>query len=342
MKIAVLYTGGTIGSESDGSYVNVHSDTAGLLVKNYYSKHPNSSVSFIEKVILNILSENAVSDDWLTIAGEIKQISRECDGIIVTHGTDTLAYCAAFLSIVFSDIQIPVFLVSSDLPLENPKSNGFENFNTAVMFAVNKKAKGVFIPIYEKGSNYLHLGARLTAARAYTHRFESVGGIYYGTLNNQKFQWNNSAGNPRPEMLENISKQQQGFTVDKLGEIVCIHPYPGLNYDLIDLKCKPDAFLHKTYHSGTACVDSKDEKYSITKFAERCRDAGIDIYAAPFDSHLDPYISTKKMLDSGIRLIENMAFEAAYVKLKIAYGIYSDHKDIIDFANRNIAFEKLA
>jgi len=44
-----------------------------------------------------------------------------------------------------------------------------------------------------------------------------------------------------------------------------IHPYPGLNYNNIDLSSKPKAVLHYMYHSATACTT---DGYSIIDFAK--------------------------------------------------------------------------
>jgi len=341
LNITVLFTGGTIGSKSNGSYVDVCRNTTEPLFSHYYDEHKNSDVHFNKKTILNVLSENMNSDYWIKITEEVISLSEKCDGVIVTHGTDTLAYSAAFLSLALHKIQIPVLLVSSDLPLENPKANGYQNFNCAVDFIKNELTKGVFVPVFDGKTNYIHLASRLTQAYAFTHRFESVGGIYYGTMETGAFKWNNAQYNPTLDNLRSAPKFQIDLLGNELREVICIRHYPDFNYDYIDLSKKPAAVLHETYHSGTACVNAEKSAYSVIKFAERCTKENIDLYAAPFDSRKAAYVSVKEMLDANIKIIKDMSFEAAYVKLKIAYGFLSDTDSVIDFMNRNISFENV-
>ena len=65
------------------------------------------------------------------------------DGIVVTHGTDTMAYTASVLSFMLHNIPIPVVLTGSQLPILHPLTDGVENLRCAFAMAASG-APGVF------------------------------------------------------------------------------------------------------------------------------------------------------------------------------------------------------
>ena len=62
--------------------------------------------------------------------------SEKYDGIIITHGTDTLQYTSAMLGYMFDDVSIPIVLVSSNYVLEDKRANGLINLSKADMETV--------------------------------------------------------------------------------------------------------------------------------------------------------------------------------------------------------------
>lgn len=69
------------------------------------------------------------------------------DGIVVTHGTDTLQYTSAFLAYIFDGLNVPIVLVSANYPLDDSRSNGFENFVGAIDFIKSGSGNGVLFRI---------------------------------------------------------------------------------------------------------------------------------------------------------------------------------------------------
>ena len=67
------------------------------------------------------------------------------DGIIVLHGTDTLAYTAALLSFAFAKIPVPIFIVSGNRPPHDKLSNANANFTTAVELIWSGIAPNVYV-----------------------------------------------------------------------------------------------------------------------------------------------------------------------------------------------------
>ena len=94
MKIKVIFTGGTISSETTGHGICVSSDKSvnKLLINNFYTQTGLSDVEFTISQPINTLSENMTVSDWNVILDELRETDfSEYSGIIIAHGTDTLA-----------------------------------------------------------------------------------------------------------------------------------------------------------------------------------------------------------------------------------------------------------
>ncbi|MFA5019213.1 MAG: asparaginase domain-containing protein, partial [Methylobacter sp.] len=147
-NILVVFTGGTIGSIATGGTINTSDSTSFELIRQFQQHDENHrQIHFDTIQPLQILSENLAPGAWKTLIAAIEAARPDqYDGIIITHGTDTLAYTACALSFYFNAARIPMLLVSSDYPLNNPKANGLENFICAVEFILQKIETGVFVP----------------------------------------------------------------------------------------------------------------------------------------------------------------------------------------------------
>jgi L-asparaginase len=109
-KILVVFTGGTIGSKVSNKTIDVDEQIGYLLIEKF-KEQSKLDVEFETIQPLNILSENCTPKDWSKIITAIKSAkSDDIDGIIITHGTDTLPYTSAIVSYVFADTDIPTIL----------------------------------------------------------------------------------------------------------------------------------------------------------------------------------------------------------------------------------------
>jgi L-asparaginase len=340
MKIKVLFTGGTIGSQFMGSVLNVTERAVPLLFSSYKNIRPSCDIEFSSETVFSVLSENMTLSNWKLLYDRIIELkTSDIDGIIITHGTDTLAYTASFFSFMIGSTNFPILLVSSDYPLDDPRSNGISNFIAAVDFISQEKTKGVFVPFCKNSENAIvHLGARMQQAQHFVHCFSSLGNVVYGYMSQKSFVRNLHENNPTPTMIEKEPLILiPCFPKEK--RILYLKAYPGMDYSMLDFREKPDAIIHGLFHSGTACATPENEHNSIIVFAKRCIAQGIDFYAAPFDGENTLYDTTKIMIESGIRLISNVSSVAAYTKLVIAYGSFKHDEERLSFINSDIACE---
>ncbi|HBA66403.1 MAG TPA: L-asparaginase [Methylococcaceae bacterium] len=336
-NILLVFTGGTIGSEASCGTIATSANAPYRLLQLFereYSEH--SQIDFTTIRPVQILSENITPVFWETLIKAIEaQQPERYDGVIVTHGTDTLAYTAAALSLYFHALNKPILLVSSDRPLDHPKANGLNNFIAAVEFIRQRRETGVFVPYRNAGeSTQIHLGSRLASSLQLSGDFISVQNKCYCRFENGVFS----------EPLFTLqSKTGAAFDLkpDFSKRIALIRPYPGLNYTLFNLD-GIDAVLHDLYHSGTACASMHwGADYSLTPFIERCRKQGIPVYLAPSIQSESAYESTRELLEQGAEMLWNLSLECAYVKLLLAYGNFSED-EITRFIERDIAGEHVA
>ncbi|MCK9619588.1 MAG: asparaginase domain-containing protein [Methylobacter sp.] len=336
-NILVVFTGGTIGSIATGGTINTSDTTSFKLIQlfeQHYENHRQIHFDTIQP--LQILSENLAPTAWKTLIAAIEAAQPDqYDGIIITHGTDTLAYTACALSFYFNAAKIPMLLVSSDYPLDHPKANGLDNFICAVEFILQKNQPGVFVPYRnQQQATQLHQGTRLACSLQLSGDFFSVQGKSYLQFANRQF----SLVNPPAQQMPT---QNTLLKADFSERLLMVKPYPGLDYSRFNLD-GVDAVLHDLYHSGTACASAQwGENYSLLEFIRRCEKQGVTVYLAPAIKSADAYQSTQALIEQGAKIIWNMSIEAAYVKLLLAYGNFDDQQEIMDFIVRDLAGEHL-
>jgi len=332
-NILLVFTGGTIGSQIENGTIDTDAGAAFKLIQ-LFKQHASSADGVCFKTLqpLQILSENLHPDAWrqLIAAIEAEDLS-SFDGIIVTHGTDTLAFTAAMLAIYFNGLPIPMLLVSSNYPLGNPNGNGLNNFLCAVEYIRQDRQPGVFVPYQNPGQTmHVHIAARLNSCLPMSGDFISVQSKHYLSFDNGEFH-------PHHE-LPVIENQPYTFN-NRFARILLIRPYPGLDYSAFKLD-GVDAVLHDLYHSGTACVSQQwGAQHSLIAFSQQCKKSGVPLYLAPIKRSESAYSSTRELLAHGAKMIWNTSLETSYAKLALAFGKWQASETIDDFLEQNVAGE---
>lgn len=139
-EVSILSTGGTIASKVDYR--------TGAVTSQFSAEEIISAIPELEDianldglVIYNILSENMRAEYWCKLAAAVaEEIQRGAEGIIVTHGTDTMTYTAAALSFMLQT-PVPVVLVGSQRSADRPSSDSAMNAICAATVAVSDIAE---------------------------------------------------------------------------------------------------------------------------------------------------------------------------------------------------------
>ena len=341
-NILVLFTGGTIGSTATEGTIDISGGTPFKLLQLFQQQTPNhQDIHFTTRQPLQILSENLAPPAWkiLIAALEAEHIN-QYDGVIITHGTDTLAYTAAALSFYFNNLKVPMLLVSSDYPLDDPRANGLANFNCAIEFILQKIQLGVFVPYrnQQQKKTHVHQASRLSCSLQLTGDFYSVQGNSFAQFEKKRFSGLLVSTIPDEDHNRPTSP---AITARFCSRILMIKPYPGLDYSHFNLELV-DVVLHDLYHSGTACTSSQwGENHSLLSFIKRCNAKNIPVYLAPAIQSSDAYQSTRALLDLGTEMIWNMSIESAYIKLMLAYGNFNNKQQIRAYLNQDSAGEHI-
>lgn len=214
-KILVIGTGGTIGSKK-GDVIALH---APLKILDMYE---NQSVSFETHMPFSILSENMNLDYWEMLINFFDSIDFSTyQGVILLHGSDTLAYTGALLANLYYDKRL--VLVAANKPPEAPDSNAKANFDEAVHHLTHCDTLGVFVSYDGISPAYSIISAD----------------------SEDKFKRANVAFKP----VSNPVFQKK--------RVLVVKSYPGIDYANYDLN-GVDAVLHTMYHSATAPQNASD------------------------------------------------------------------------------------
>ena len=141
-SVLIIYTGGTIGMKED--------PTDGTLKPFDFSQilaEVPELTKFGVKLDAYTFSPLIDSSDvepgmWVSLAETIRDRYEDYDGFVILHGTDTMAYSASTLSFMLEGLTKPVIFTGSQLPIGVPRTDGKENFISAVEIAAAKDEKG--------------------------------------------------------------------------------------------------------------------------------------------------------------------------------------------------------
>lgn len=158
-KILLIYTGGTIGmNRSDNGYAPQQGFLQEILeglpvLRN--SEMPDWALLELDPLLD---SSNMTVVEWNLIGSIIEQHYHDFDGFVVLHGTDTMAYTASALSFSLENLDKPVIITGSQIPLFEIRNDGLDNLLTAMMIAAEGQVREVALCF----SNRLLRGNRST------------------------------------------------------------------------------------------------------------------------------------------------------------------------------------
>lgn len=153
-RVKILATGGTIAGTGSSSTKTVGYKAAVLPVDNLIQAVPELAkvATVTGEQVVQIASENMTNEVWLKLASRVNALlaTDDVDGIVITHGTDTLEETAYFLNLVVRSDK-PVVLVGSMRPATALSADGPLNLYNAVIVAGSPAArgKGVLVSLNE-------------------------------------------------------------------------------------------------------------------------------------------------------------------------------------------------
>ncbi|MET1101780.1 MAG: Glu-tRNA(Gln) amidotransferase subunit GatD [Pyrodictiaceae archaeon] len=164
-RVMIIGTGGTIASKIEYETGAVK---PALSAEELLEAVPElAEIASIDSMVLfNILSENMTMSEWERIVDTVADaIKKGYDGVIVAHGTDTMAYTAAALSFALQGLPVPVVLVGSQRSSDRPSSDAAMNLISAALVASRADFAEVVVVMHGETGDTYSLAHRATKVR---------------------------------------------------------------------------------------------------------------------------------------------------------------------------------
>jgi L-asparaginase len=143
--LLVLYTGGTfgMGPGPDGSLVPLELRE----LRDHLPFLRRLPLALTVATVRDPIDSSAMrSSDWLELADAIVANAPGHAGVVVLHGTDTMAFTASALSFLLEGIDIPIVLTGAQRSVAELRSDGRENLVTALAIAAGHLQGAVLVP----------------------------------------------------------------------------------------------------------------------------------------------------------------------------------------------------
>jgi len=329
-SILIIYTGGTIGMVKDHktgvlkpfNFDNLYNYIPVLKDFNY-----NLEVISFEPLID---SSNIKPQHWVKMVELIQKDYENYDGFVILHGSDTMAYTASALSFMLENLNKPVIITGSQLPLGELRTDGRENFITAVEIAASFEDNTPVVPevciyfenkLYRGNRTYKYNAENFNAFLSGNYPVLADAGIHLKFYSNRILK-------PNFKRLKTHKNLSCDVAVLKL--------FPGMssNYvdavlNIADLK----AVIMESFGSGNATTEtwyldrlkSAIDKGLFVVNISQCLSGSVD---------MAKYETGKHLLDIGVVGGKDMTTAAALAKLMVLLGEYSDNETIVKKFNK--------
>ena len=323
-RILLLTTGGTIASMPGGEGLEPH--RSDVMERELEQLRTYYDISVQDVMCLD--SSNIRPEEWQVIARHIFENREAFNGIVVSHGTDTMAYTASAVTYMLPNIDRPVVFTGSQLPLADMLSDGPDNLRTAFAMAAAGHP-GVFLAFDRK----VMLGCRAVKVRASGFSaFESVNSRYAALVSNQGLVVDH-------EMLPKRSGEARLCT-DISRNVFLLKLTPGINPAIFDMLAAMGykGIVIEAFGLGGFNVLGKG-----LRSIRRAIEDGVSVVVTTqclFDSaDLGVYQVGNQLLDLGVIQARDMTTEAAMTKLMWALGQKMSQEEISELFKKNLAGE---
>ncbi|RMG21753.1 MAG: asparaginase [Methanobacteriota archaeon] len=327
-NIAIITTGGTIGASQLNRTIGVVPSQSehllNLLKRTNNDPYNDISIEIFEA--FRKASEDIEPNDWLDLAKKIQDVQElGVNGIIITHGTDSLAYTASALHILSPNWKVPICFTGSFYPPSHPETDALINLEAAIKFVLlYHGTPEVFVAFRSSLSNR---SANIFAAvdlipMSYNDQYFSslykkrIAKYSNGTLN---FHKKYLIGRPKAPFLESEKIPSDNNISEAKKKVVYLTVYPGMDFNLLYSACKnADIVVFHAFHSGTIPANSSDFMRFLMEASEK---KTLLIGTFPSRYLVGTYESTLCAINAGARVYADIQPHVLYVYALVATAL---------------------
>ena len=324
-RVLIVSTGGTITMLKDETGSLSPCEDASALIAKIPELENLADIDVLP--LANIDSSNLTPDLWVAISKSIYQRIKEYDGFVIAHGTDTLCYTAAAMSFMIQELNKPIILTGSQVPLEEIGSDGRANLINAVRVAISELAEVavVFGSLIIRGTRAKKLSAFDMQA------FTSVNDIPLGTIGlSIKFNHGARLRSKKKPMLRTFLNKNVAF----------ITVYPGMKPEILDfLADNHDGIVLAGYGAGNIPTGEYSLVPAISRATAKNTPVVVCTQCMMGSTEMELYQVGRAALDAAAIPAMDMTPETAIVKLMWVLGQTDDIATIDSMMQKNFLGE---
>ncbi|MFD1039511.1 asparaginase [Virgibacillus byunsanensis] len=303
-KILLIHTGGTISMVENKTTGEVNTTKNHPLTDLSYYFHTYANIE--ETTIFSLPSPHVTPNHMLELAQKINQLSSMYDGIVITHGTDTLEETAYFLDLVLQ-VNIPVIITGAMRSSNEIGSDALYNLISSLRVAVDNGAadKGVLVVMNDE----IHTARNVTktsTSNVATFQSPQYGPI--GIITRDSIIFHHTVISKYTYPVENISKN-----------VFLLKAFAGMDEQILQviLKANPDGLVIEAFGQGNL---PKDTVESIEQFIKQ--DIPVILVSRSFKGIVQPIYGYpgggRQLKDRGVIFANGLTGPKARIKLLIA------------------------
>lgn len=281
-------------------------------------------------------SSNMTIAIWAKIANTIKKNYQFFDGFVILHGTDTMAYTASALSFMLENLDKPVVMTGSQLPIGILRTDGKENLITSIEIAAAKKNGMAIVPeVCVYFDNKLFRGNRSTKRHA--DHFSAFDSVNYPLLAKAGVEIKFFQENIYYAANKGILKVNTKFDE----KVVIFKIFPGMSKavfeSIVDIQGLKGIVLESF---GAGNVPTTQWMISLIKKAIRKKIVVLNITQCQGGAvNMGQYETSLELLKAGVVNGKDMTSEAAVTKLMFLLGQDLSLEEIKMHLNKNMSGE---
>lgn len=336
-KILVIYTGGTIGMIENPETRTLQPFDFDHLIDNV------PKIKMLDFDIDNYQFECPLDSSamnpahWCEIAQIIESRYDSYDGFVVLHGTDTMAYTASALSFMLENLNKPVIITGSQLPIGEVRTDGEENLITALQVAAahDNDGKNMVREVAILFENYLWRGNRSTKYSAdnfnafKSENYPQLAKIGLGIQYNREALWHHPVKDPLKVHLKMDTN------------VMVLDLFPGISESTVRYMLDTPGvkgIVLKSFGAGNGPTD----KWFIDAIREAVSRGIVIVNITQCSNgcvHPMRYLTGWELAQAGVVSGHDLTSEAAITKLMYLFGLGMSPEEVRKYMEHSLCGE---